>query len=50
MCEDPVLNLDDGYFLNSEEEYEKAIEKSIHLVKKNKELNLDDMDDNLLGR
>lgn len=50
VCEDPVFNLDDKYFLNREEAFEKATEKSVHYLKKSKELNLDELEKNLLKR
>lgn len=40
LCEDPVFNLDDKYFLNREEAFDRAMEKSIHYIKLSKELDL----------
>ena len=50
MCEDPIFNLEDKYFLSREEAFERATEKSVHYLKVSKELNLDNLEKNLLKR
>ena len=48
MCEDPVFNLEDKYFLNREEAFDRAMEKSVHYIHLMKELNLQELEKNLL--
>ena len=48
VCEDPVFNLDDKYFLTREEAYDRAMEKSVHYIKKCRELDLDDLEKEFL--
>ena len=50
MCEDPVFSLEDKYFLNREEAFERAAEQSVRYLKVSKELNLDDLEKNMLKR
>jgi hypothetical protein len=48
ICEDPVFNLDDKFFLDREQAYDRAMEKSVHYIKKCRELNLQGLEKAIL--
>ncbi len=48
VCEDPVFSVEDKYFLTGEEAFEVAMKKSIHYIKKCKELDLQTLERNIL--
>lgn len=48
QSEHPVFNLEDKYFLDREEAFDRAMEKSIHYIKLSKELDLKSMEKNFL--
>lgn len=48
VCEDPVFNLEDKFFLNREQAFDRAMEKSVHYIKKCKELKLHGLEKNIL--
>lgn len=48
VCEDPIFNLDDKFFLDREQAYDRAMEKSVHYIKKCGELNLQGLEKNIL--
>ena len=50
VCEDPVFSVEDKYFLSREEAFERAMQKSVHYIKKCKELNLQTLEKNILKR
>ena len=41
VVEDPVFSTADTYFLSREEAFDRAMQKSVHYVKRKKELGLD---------
>ena len=43
-----MFNLDDKYFLDREEAFDRAMEKSIHYIKLSKELDLGSLEKHLL--
>ena len=48
VCEDPIFSLEDKFFLDREQAFDRAMEKSVHYIKKCKELNLQSLEKNLL--
>ncbi len=50
VCSDPVFNSEDKYFLNGEEAFDRAMEKSVHYIKKCRELNLQGLEKNILKK
>ena len=48
MCEDPVLQNADKYFLTREEALDRSLEKSVHYIKLCKELDLKRIGKNML--
>ena len=50
VVNDPVFRLDDKYFLDGEEAFDRAMQKSVHYVKKAKELKLDPLEKNIMKK
>ena len=50
ICEDPVFSLEDKYFLDREQAFDRAMEKSVHYIRKSKELDLQMLEKNFLKR
>ena len=47
VVDDPVLSLDDKYFLTREEAFDRAMVKSVHFVRRSRELGLDNLEKNI---
>ena len=50
VVDDPVFRLDDKYFLTREEAFDRAMQKSVHFVKKAKDFKLDQLEKNIMKR
>ena len=50
VVDDPVFRLDDKYFLTREEAFDRAMQKSVHYVKKAKDLKLDQLEKSMMKK
>ena len=50
VVDDPVFRLDDRYFLTTEEAFDRAMQKSVHYIKKARELKLDQLDKRMMKK
>ena len=50
VVNDPVFRLDDKYFLTREEAFDRAMQKSVHYVKKARDLKLDQLEKGILKK